>query len=51
MVGTVTELHLDGLQGMIIGSVDPPLHITDETPLDQDQWKGGQPWHWKEPMI
>ena len=33
-------------EGMIIGSVDGKL-ITDDTPLDPDQWEDGQPWHWK----
>jgi hypothetical protein len=37
---------VDGLDGMMIGSVDS-IHITEETPLDPDQWENGQPWHWK----
>ena len=29
--------------GMIIGSVEG-VHITSDTPMDEDQWEGGQPW-------
>lgn len=46
-MGAILTPHLDGLQGMIIGSVDPPLHITENTPMDSEQWEGGQPWIWK----
>lgn len=34
------------LGGMVIGAVDS-LHITEETPLDPEQWGGGSPWFWK----
>jgi hypothetical protein len=44
--GRSSELHVDELDGMIIGSVDG-VHITEDTPLDPDQWEGGQPWVWK----
>ena len=40
------NMHLDGLDGMIIGSVEG-VHITDDTPMDPDQWEDGQPWIWK----
>lgn len=40
----------DGLEGMVIGAVDPIL-ITADTPMDPDQWasKNGvaMPWVWK----
>lgn len=35
---------VNGLEGMYIGAVDPVL-ITDDTPLDPDQWEDGKPWH------
>jgi hypothetical protein len=31
---------------MIIGSVDG-VHITDDTPLDKEQWPDGTPWRYE----
>lgn len=33
-------------EGMAIGAVDPVI-ITEETPIDYDQWENGMPWHTK----
>lgn len=41
---------LDGLEGMVIGSVNGAI-ITDDTPLDPYQWEDGLPWHWKPTRI
>lgn len=37
-------MFVNGLEGMVIGAVDG-IVITDDTPLDQDQWEDGKPWH------
>lgn len=35
------------LEGMVIGGVNGII-ITDDTPLDPDQWENGKPWHIKD---